>query len=89
MLLQRFSIQLVSDPRAPIVTMLLEDPETAKDLAAVLNENGLVLKYLDYPSEPRKNLLRTAARAIYTEQHFSCFTATLARFIDAQGGKSQ
>lgn len=88
-ILQRFSIQLVSDPRAPIVTMLLEDPETAKDLAAVLNENGLVLRYLDYPSEPRKNLLRTAARAIYTEQHFSCFTATLARFIDAQGGKSQ
>ncbi len=69
--------------------MLLKDPETAKDLAAALNENGLVLRYLDYPSEPRKNLLRTAARAVYTEQHFCCFSATLARFIDASGGKSK
>jgi len=85
LILQNFKIPLVSDPHAPIVSMLLEDPETAKHLAAALNGSGLVLRYLDYPSEPRKNLLRTAARTVYTEQHFRIFADTLARFMEAPG----
>lgn len=83
--LQSFDVPLVSDPHAPIVSMLLEDPETAKNLAETLNGSGLVLRYLDYPSEPRKNMLRSAARTPYSEQHLRTFADALARFVNATG----
>ncbi len=84
-----FAIPVVSDPRGPIVTMLLADPSAAKDLAVALNKRGLQLKYLDYPSEPRKNLLRTAARPVYTDKHFTCLSETLERFSHLSGGSSR
>jgi 8-amino-7-oxononanoate synthase len=85
-----FAVPVVSDPHGPIVTMLLSDPAEAKELAAQLNTCGLLLKYLDYPSEPRKNLLRTAARPLYTDEHFSCFSEILERFKKTlSGGNSR
>jgi 7-keto-8-aminopelargonate synthetase-like enzyme len=74
----RLGISLLSDPRVPVVTLVLESADEARFCADELNRRGLVVKYIDYPSEPRKNLLRTAARPMYTEEHLGCFAEVLA-----------
>lgn len=79
-------LSLLSDPRVPIVTLLLESADEARRSAAELERRGLLLKYLDYPSEPRKNLLRTAARPVYTEEHLDCFAEVLA---DARSARKE
>jgi 8-amino-7-oxononanoate synthase len=79
-------ISLLSDPKVPIVTLLLESADEARRCAAELNRRGLLLKYLDYPSEPRKNLLRTAARPNYTDEHLACFADVLS---DARSARKE
>jgi 8-amino-7-oxononanoate synthase len=81
-----FAVPVVSDAQGPIVTMSLSDATEAKKLAAELNSHGLLLKYLDYPSEPRKNLLRVVARPLYTDEHFHCFSEILERFSNNPSG---
>lgn len=60
----------------PIVAMLLADEFEAAALDKHFLTHGLRVPYFKYASEPRENLLRAAARAIYTEEH-------LARFAEA------
>jgi len=76
--LEAHGIRVVSD-RSPVVAMLLRDEHEAAELAAYFESRGLVIRYAKYPSEPRHNLLRAAARACYTE-------ADLARFEEAVAG---
>ncbi len=68
---------LVSHPDVPIVTLLLDNRQMAENAAKAFTEKGLILKYLNYPSEPRDNLLRTAARPVYEEAHLACFQQVL------------
>jgi 8-amino-7-oxononanoate synthase len=79
-------IGLVSDSRAPIVTLLMESAAQARRCAAELSGRGLLLKYLDYPSEPRKNLLRAAARPVYGDDHLACFAEVLERTRSREKG---
>jgi 7-keto-8-aminopelargonate synthetase-like enzyme len=68
----------VVEARHPIIAMLLSDESKAAALAAHFQLHGLRIPYFQYPSEPRHNLLRSAARAIYTNEHLACFEAALA-----------
>jgi 7-keto-8-aminopelargonate synthetase-like enzyme len=77
LILSQLSIPLLSDTRVPIITMILKDRIEAEQIAEDLTRQRLLIKYFDYPSEPRKNLLRTAARSIYTEEHLDCFAAVM------------
>ncbi|MFW6158291.1 MAG: aminotransferase class I/II-fold pyridoxal phosphate-dependent enzyme [Planctomycetota bacterium] len=74
-ILAEYGIGVVSD-QTPIVAMELRDESEAAALAEHFESRGLVIRYAKYPSEPRHNLLRSVARACYTEDD-------LARFADA------
>lgn len=60
----------------PIIALVLQTSEGADKLAADLAERGILIRYAKYPSEPRENLLRSAARACHGE-------ADLQRLDDA------
>ncbi len=54
--------------RHPILAMLLADEAEAVALDRHFRERGLWIPYFKYASEPRENLLRAAARAVYTDE---------------------
>lgn len=66
----------LADTRHPILGMLLADEAEARALDDHFRERGLWIPYFKYASEPRENLLRAAARTVYTDE-------LLARFEDA------
>jgi 7-keto-8-aminopelargonate synthetase-like enzyme len=70
----------VVDRRHPIIAMLLPDESEAAALARHFLSFNLRIPYFQYASEPRHNLLRAAARAIYTDEH-------VARFEEALGSR--
>lgn len=78
--LSRRGVGVVSDERCPIVTMELASEEQARKLAEHLRENGLILRYFQYPTEPRTNLLRAVSRACYDDAVIERFEAALAGF---------
>ncbi|MCG3180974.1 MAG: 8-amino-7-oxononanoate synthase [Phycisphaerae bacterium] len=63
----------VVDDRHPIVAMLFADESEAAAMANRFREFGLWLPYFKYPSEPRHNMLRGAARAVYTPEDLEKF----------------
>ncbi len=79
-LLSAKAIPVISDARTPIVTMALAGEGQARRLADHLCRHRLYVKYLDYPGEPRRNLLRLAARACYVEDDFERMRAALDGF---------
>jgi 7-keto-8-aminopelargonate synthetase-like enzyme len=62
---------------SPIIALLLEDEHEAARLADHLLTYGLRIPYFKYASEPRTNMLRAAARAIYTEEHLNSFAEAI------------
>jgi 7-keto-8-aminopelargonate synthetase-like enzyme len=66
----------LADDRHPILGMLLKDENEARALDRHLLDRGLWVPFFLYASEPRHNLLRAAARAVYGP-------AELARFAEA------
>jgi len=70
-------IEVVSD-RTPILGMMLRDEFEAAEMARHFESKGLVIRYAKYPSEPRENLLRGAARACYTEEDLERFAQAVA-----------
>jgi 7-keto-8-aminopelargonate synthetase-like enzyme len=78
--LSRKRVNVVSDERCPIVTMALSGEEQARRLAEHLCENGLVLRYFQYPTEPRPNLLRAVSRACYDDGLMRRFETALGSF---------
>jgi len=75
--LARHGIGVVCD-RTPIVAMALRDESAARRAAEHFESRGLVIRYCKYPSEPRANLLRSVARACYTEEDLSRFGEAVA-----------
>lgn len=63
------------DTRHPILGMLLRDETEAAALDQHFLGHGIWIPYFKYASEPRHNLLRGAARAVYTDDlldRFAC-----------------
>ena len=58
---------------SPIIAMLLKDEFEAAKLADHFLTHGLRIPYFKYASEPRTNLLRAAARTIYTDHDLTRF----------------
>jgi 7-keto-8-aminopelargonate synthetase-like enzyme len=79
-ILKARGITVISHPAAPILTMQLADKEEAIELAEHLTASGLRTKHLNYPSEPRENLLRTVARACYDQEILQRFDSALGSF---------
>jgi len=75
-LLAAAGIGVVCD-KHPIVAMLLSDEREAAALSTHLLAHGVRIPYFHYASEPRHNLLRAVARAIYTEEHLGRFAEAL------------
>lgn len=67
--------------QTPILAMILKDAPEAMRLAEHFESLGLVIRYSDYPSEPRKNLLRSAARTCYTDADIDRFEAAVKNFF--------
>jgi len=74
--LARAGVAVASDC-TPIVAMLLADEAEAQALAGHFESRGLIIRYAKYPSEPRTNLLRSVARAVYTEDDLARFRAAV------------
>ena len=74
----------LADHRHPILGMLLAGEAEARSLEAALLDAGLWVPYFKYASEPRHNLLRGAARAVYTGEHLARFEAVIRAW---NGGK--
>jgi 7-keto-8-aminopelargonate synthetase-like enzyme len=72
------------DTRHPILGMLLRDEPEASSLDAHFREHGIWIPYFKYASEPRHNLLRGAARAVYTDELLERF----ARAVRSRPGSS-
>jgi 8-amino-7-oxononanoate synthase len=86
--LRRQGIALADD-RHPILGMLLEDEAAARALEARFRSHGLWVPYFKYASEPRANLLRAAARAVYTEELLEQFEAALAYRAGAESAQGR
>jgi len=63
--------------RHPIVAMRLADEREASALSTHFLVHGVRIPYFHYASEPRHNLLRAVARAIYTEEHLGRFAEAI------------
>lgn len=74
---------MLADDRHAILGMLLESEEAARSLDARLFKAGLWAPYFKYASEPRHNLLRAAARSVYTGEHLSLFKETIRAWKSA------
>ena len=74
--LRAVAVPVVST-ETPILAMLLRDETEAQGLARHFESRGLIIRYAKYPSEPRTNLLRSAARAVYTDEHLARFRVAL------------
>lgn len=59
---------VLADSRHPILGMLLRNEVEAAALDRHFGQHGLWIPYFKYASEPRQNLLRAAARAVYTDE---------------------
>ncbi len=70
----------VADGRHAILAMLFASEAEASAMADRFAEFGLWIPYFKYPSEPRHNMLRAAARAVYTD-------ALLEAFAEAVRGR--
>jgi len=72
-------IALVNDTH-PIVCMQLSDEHEAVALDRHFEANGISIPYFKYASEPRQNLLRAAARAVYTDEQLARFEKAVREF---------
>ena len=63
----------LADHRHPILGMLLRDESEAAALDQHFVRHGLWIPYFKYASEPRQNLLRGAARAVYSDEQLENF----------------
>jgi 7-keto-8-aminopelargonate synthetase-like enzyme len=68
----------LADDRHPILGMLLADEAHARALEGRFRAHGLWIPYFKYASEPRSNLLRAAARAVYTDELLERFERALS-----------
>jgi 8-amino-7-oxononanoate synthase len=63
----------LADSCHPILGMLLRDEAEATALDRHFAQHGLWIPYFKYASEPRQNLLRAAARAVYSDAQLDQF----------------
>ncbi len=67
----------VACDRHPIIAMLLKGEAEAAGLSKHLLSRGLRIPCFRYASEPRHNLLRGIARAVYTDEHLDAFARAI------------
>lgn len=67
----------LADNRHPILGMLLADEHEAAALDRHFDRYGIWIPYFKYASEPRQNLLRAAARAVYTDELINRFAEAI------------
>jgi len=67
----------LADNRHPILGMLLADAADAIALDHHFRRHGIWIPYFQYASEPRQNLLRAAARAVYTDELLESFASAV------------
>jgi 7-keto-8-aminopelargonate synthetase-like enzyme len=79
-ILASHGVQVVCD-RTPIVAMALRDSAEAARTAEHFESRGIVIRYASYPSEPRANLLRSAARACHSPEDLGRFDAAVGAFF--------
>jgi 7-keto-8-aminopelargonate synthetase-like enzyme len=75
--LAKHGIGIHSD-RTPIIAMTLADAEEARRLAEHFLAHDILIPHFTYASEPRHNLLRSVARACYTDAELSRFEGAVA-----------
>ena len=68
----------VASDQSPVIGMLLKDEFEAAGVAKHFESNGLIIRYAKYPSEPRHNILRAAARTCYTDADLNRFAEAVA-----------
>lgn len=75
----------LADTRHPILGMLLKDEYEAMAMEKHFADYGIWIPYFKYASEPRHNLLRGAARAVYTDVQLDNFEAAVKSLLATKG----
>ena len=69
----------VVERKGAILCIVFKNAEDAKLASVKLLENDIRVPYFKYASEPRDNLLRIAARTVYSNEDLALFTETLSQ----------
>ncbi len=60
-----------TDSITPIIPVMFADEQKAISLSSYLEENGLIVPYMNYPSEQKEYMLRIAVSVLHTEDQIS------------------
>ncbi|MBL8027809.1 MAG: pyridoxal phosphate-dependent aminotransferase family protein [Fibrobacteres bacterium] len=76
-ILDRLSLPVV-ERAGSILCIAFKDADEAKKVSLKLLESGIRVPYFKYASEPRDNLLRIAARAVYSDSDLALLRTALS-----------
>lgn len=68
--------------RTPIVPLIFDSPERARDLSLFLEENGVIAPFMNYPSRQAMHLVRIAVSAIHTDDQIDMLLGLLKQWKD-------
>ena len=69
-----------TDYSTAIIPIILPDPATAKKLSFFLEENGIIVPYMNYPSKNEICMLRVAVSVSHTEEQTESLLEVLERW---------
>jgi 7-keto-8-aminopelargonate synthetase-like enzyme len=69
---------LTTDFSTAIIPIILPDPATAKKLSLYLEENGIIVPFMNYPSKNEISMLRVAVSVSHTEEQTESLLEMLA-----------
>jgi 7-keto-8-aminopelargonate synthetase-like enzyme len=71
---------LTTDYCTAIIPIILSDPDIAKKLSLFLEENGIIVPFMNYPSRSEMFMLRVAVSVSHTEEQTELLLAMLKKW---------
>ncbi len=76
----RLGFQTTRD-NTPVIPMILPSPDEAKNLSLFLEENGMVVPFMNYPSAQELHMLRITVTACHTADQTEALLEMLKKWI--------
>ncbi len=71
----------------PIIPIILDDSDKAKSLSLFLEENGIIVPFMNYPSRERINLVRITITACHKTHQIESLLELLKKWKEKNGKK--
>jgi 7-keto-8-aminopelargonate synthetase-like enzyme len=72
----------------PIIPLIFTEQKTAMDLSAFLEEKGIIVPYMNYPSENKVFILRIAVSVLHTSEQLTELASFLEKWKFTQLGST-